>query len=420
MIVLLAAALIDGRAPERRRRRRRRASPGARPRQSRPEACLLGFHLFGGAGRFRRRPASSWRSTVLSGPRAASIAPAWYLRRALLCSGRCTLCPSPLGIAEYAHACNPPERPRSTSTLLQPGQKKKFDYFRWHSPRASRRAAAPGASKHATRTKVRDGVRDAADRAGLRVRKPATPTGPRAWMRPVAMPSSAPRPNRNPSANRVDALWKTSALSTWRRKRSAILVSSATTQSVWPDEWRFTWATAASTLVTMSTRHVKHPYSCRSGSVDRRVGEARLQRARRPLVIPLPSPARLDAGLGAGRVLVEQQRFHRVARGGIVALAVDLRAHRPVSPFSGGASMASSRATQSRRRAGRQFVHCRPPRSTRPFLWRPTSYRRRRGRRRRRVLKQARASSSARASRGRSSPAARPGPLMVSAPRRTL
>ena len=33
------------------------------------------------------------------------------------------------------------------------------------------------------------------------VSRPSTPTGPRAWIRPVEMPTSAPRPNRKPSAN---------------------------------------------------------------------------------------------------------------------------------------------------------------------------------------------------------------------------
>jgi hypothetical protein len=45
------------------------------------------------------------------------------------------------------------------------------------------------------------------------VSRPSTPTGPRAWMRPVLMPTSAPRPSRNPSAKRVLALWNTHALS---------------------------------------------------------------------------------------------------------------------------------------------------------------------------------------------------------------
>ena len=33
------------------------------------------------------------------------------------------------------------------------------------------------------------------------------PTGPRAWSFPVLMPTSAPKPYRNPSANRVEQLW---------------------------------------------------------------------------------------------------------------------------------------------------------------------------------------------------------------------
>src|SRR5262249_61089765 len=42
----------------------------------------------------------------------------------------------------------------------------------------------------------------------------STPTGPRAWKRPVAMPISAPKPNSPPSANWVEALCNTIAEST--------------------------------------------------------------------------------------------------------------------------------------------------------------------------------------------------------------
>ena len=49
----------------------------------------------------------------------------------------------------------------------------------------------------------------------------STPTGPRAWKRPVAMPISAPKPNSPPSANWVEALCRTMALSTSCRNFSA-------------------------------------------------------------------------------------------------------------------------------------------------------------------------------------------------------
>lgn len=55
----------------------------------------------------------------------------------------------------------------------------------------------------------------------LVVNRPSTPTGPRAWMRAVDMPTSAPNPKRKPSANRELALWKTHALSTCCWKPSA-------------------------------------------------------------------------------------------------------------------------------------------------------------------------------------------------------
>ena len=60
----------------------------------------------------------------------------------------------------------------------------------------------------------------------------AAPTGPRACMRPVAMPISAPMPNSPPSANWVEALTITMALSTSRRKVSAVAAFSVMIQSV--------------------------------------------------------------------------------------------------------------------------------------------------------------------------------------------
>lgn len=67
----------------------------------------------------------------------------------------------------------------------------------------------------------------------LVVSRPSTPTGPLAWILLVEMPTSAPRPNLNPSANLVEALWKTQALSTDLRKESAVTLLSVTMQSVW-------------------------------------------------------------------------------------------------------------------------------------------------------------------------------------------
>ena len=64
------------------------------------------------------------------------------------------------------------------------------------------------------------------------VSKPSTPTGPRAWMRLVEMPTSAPSPMRNPSEKRVEQLWNTHALSTRRRNSDATRASSVMTQSV--------------------------------------------------------------------------------------------------------------------------------------------------------------------------------------------
>src|SRR5579859_401738 len=60
----------------------------------------------------------------------------------------------------------------------------------------------------------------------------STPTGPRACSLPVEMPISAPMPNSPPSANWVEALTSTMALSTAARKASAAAASSVTMASV--------------------------------------------------------------------------------------------------------------------------------------------------------------------------------------------
>mmetsp|Transcript_10048 Transcript_10048/g.32275 ORF Transcript_10048/g.32275 Transcript_10048/m.32275 type:complete len:447 (+) Transcript_10048:217-1557(+) len=87
------------------------------------------------------------------------------------------------------------------------------------------------------------------------------PTGPRAWRRPVATPSSAPRPKRKPSEKRVDALWNTQAESTLRRKAAATSGDSVMTASVWFEEWALIKRTASSRSSTSSRSMVASPYS---------------------------------------------------------------------------------------------------------------------------------------------------------------
>src|ERR1700719_4347967 len=60
----------------------------------------------------------------------------------------------------------------------------------------------------------------------------SSPTRPRACIRPVAMPISAPKPNSPPSANCVEALCITMAESTSFKIRSADALFSVTMQSV--------------------------------------------------------------------------------------------------------------------------------------------------------------------------------------------
>ena len=61
------------------------------------------------------------------------------------------------------------------------------------------------------------------------VSSPSTPTGPRACIRLVEIPTSAPSPNRYPSLKRVVALWLTQAASTRFKNCSAVSVLSAIT-----------------------------------------------------------------------------------------------------------------------------------------------------------------------------------------------
>src|SRR5690606_7519930 len=61
----------------------------------------------------------------------------------------------------------------------------------------------------------------------------SSPTGPRAWNLPVAMPISPPKPNSPPSANCVEALWRRMALSISVKKRATDAGSSVMIASVW-------------------------------------------------------------------------------------------------------------------------------------------------------------------------------------------
>ena len=79
----------------------------------------------------------------------------------------------------------------------------------------------------------------------LVVSSPSTPTGPRAWIREVLMPTSAPRPKRKPSAKRVDALEKTQAESTELLNSAREASLSERMASVWPLPCAWMWETAA-------------------------------------------------------------------------------------------------------------------------------------------------------------------------------
>ena len=87
------------------------------------------------------------------------------------------------------------------------------------------------------------------------------PIGPRAWILPVDIPTSAPRPMRNPSAKRVEALIITSAESTRRTNSPARASSSVTIQSVWCEPWALMKSIASSSPPTALTDTVRSPYS---------------------------------------------------------------------------------------------------------------------------------------------------------------
>src|SRR5215475_14168225 len=89
----------------------------------------------------------------------------------------------------------------------------------------------------------------------------STPTGPRAWKRPVAMPISAPKPNSPPSANWVEALCSTIAESISLRNFSAAALSSVTIESVWCEPYRSMCAMAASTPSTTLAEMTASRYS---------------------------------------------------------------------------------------------------------------------------------------------------------------
>mmetsp|Transcript_23937 Transcript_23937/g.65703 ORF Transcript_23937/g.65703 Transcript_23937/m.65703 type:complete len:214 (-) Transcript_23937:818-1459(-) len=94
--------------------------------------------------------------------------------------------------------------------------------------------------------------------------RPSTPTGPRAWMRLVLMPTSAPSPKRNPSLKRVLALWKTQAASTLARKADAAAASLVTMVSVWPEPFVWMWSMASCMSPTTSSVTSLEEYSWRA------------------------------------------------------------------------------------------------------------------------------------------------------------
>ena len=154
----------------------------------------------------------------------------------------------------------------------------------------------------------------------------STPTGPRACIRPVAMPISAPKPNSPPSANCVDALWSTIAESTSRRKRSAAAASSVTMASVWCEPNVSMWPTAASSPSTTRTAMIASRYSDRqSASLAGTTRASACRAAASPLTSqPASSRAAISGCRCVGRAgAIDEQRLGRPADAGAPHLRVD-------------------------------------------------------------------------------------------------
>ena len=152
------------------------------------------------------------------------------------------------------------------------------------------------------------------------------PDGPRACSRPVAMPISAPMPNSPPSANWVDALCSTMALSRRARKRSAVAWSSATMQSVCCEPYLRMWAMAASTPSTVFTAMMASRYSvdqsCSVARLHARVGLLR-RRIAAHLAAGLDQRRDQRRQIAGGRLGIDQQRLGGAAHARAPHLGVD-------------------------------------------------------------------------------------------------
>lgn len=91
----------------------------------------------------------------------------------------------------------------------------------------------------------------------LYVTRPSKPTGPRAWILPVLIPTSVPNPYRNPSAKRVLAFTNVPAESTPRQNVAAARSSSVTMQSVWCELCALMCEMAAASEGTARTESVR-------------------------------------------------------------------------------------------------------------------------------------------------------------------
>lgn len=83
--------------------------------------------------------------------------------------------------------------------------------------------------------------------------RPSSPTGPRACVLPVEIPTSVPSPYRVPSAKRVEALTKQFALSSPRAHADIDDSVSVTIESVWCELCELMCLIASSTPDTVLT-----------------------------------------------------------------------------------------------------------------------------------------------------------------------
>ena len=167
----------------------------------------------------------------------------------------------------------------------------------------------------------------------LYVVSPSSATGPRAWRRPVAMPISPPKPNSPPSANWVEALWRTIAESTpAMNARGGGGVGGDDRVGVVRPVARRCGRSRRRRRRPARRRRPRRDIRCpsrrgvaaiRRGSSGSSAASARTSQPR------VEQRAQQSGGVGIGAV--DQQRLHRAADAGAAQLGVERRSRRAIA-----------------------------------------------------------------------------------------